>query len=102
MRSRARTFVGIGALTVSQNALLFCLLYAVLVIPAGPFGMVATSVIAMPAIDAAAIRFPQRLVGVILGMSLAVVFTAREKGVDEMTEELHWFRRHSFTRLASE
>ena len=38
--------------------------------------MVATSVIATPAIDAAAIRFPQRLVGVILGMSLAVVFTA--------------------------
>ena len=36
----------------------------------------ATSVIATPAIDSAAIRFPQRLVGVILGMSLAVVFTA--------------------------
>ena len=49
--------------------------------------MVATSVIATPAIDAAAFRFPQRLVGVILGMSLAVVFTAREKGVDEMTDE---------------
>jgi uncharacterized membrane protein YgaE (UPF0421/DUF939 family) len=45
-------------------------------IPAGPFGMVATSVIATPSIDSAAIRFPQRLVGVILGMSLAVVFTA--------------------------
>ena len=45
-------------------------------IPAGPFGMVATSVIATPAIDSAAIRFSQRLVGVILGMSLAVVFTA--------------------------
>jgi uncharacterized membrane protein YgaE (UPF0421/DUF939 family) len=38
--------------------------------------MVATSVIATPAIDSAAIRFPQRLAGVILGTSLAVVFTA--------------------------
>ena len=45
-------------------------------IPAGAFGMVATSVIATPAIDSAAIRFPQRLAGVILGTSLAVVFTA--------------------------
>ena len=45
-------------------------------IPGGPFGMVATSVIATPAMDSAAIRFPQRLVGVIFGMSLAVVFTA--------------------------
>jgi hypothetical protein len=64
-----------------------CCMRSWLDIPAGPFGMVATSVIATPAIDAAAIRFPQRLVGVILGMSLAVVFTAREKGVDEMTDE---------------
>src|SRR5260221_3188258 len=45
-------------------------------IPAGPFGMVATSVIATPSIDSAAIRFPQRLVGVILGISLAVVVSA--------------------------
>jgi uncharacterized membrane protein YccC len=45
-------------------------------IPAGPFAMVSTSVIATPAIDSTAIRFPQRFVGVILGASLAVVFTA--------------------------
>jgi uncharacterized membrane protein YccC len=45
-------------------------------IPGGPFGMAATSVIATLATDSAAIRFSQRLVGVILAMSLAVVFTA--------------------------
>jgi uncharacterized membrane protein YccC len=45
-------------------------------LPAGPFGMVATSVIATPAIDSPAIRFPQRLAGIILGTSLAIVFTA--------------------------
>ena len=45
-------------------------------IPAGPFGMVSTSVIATPAVDSAAIRFPQRLLGVILGTFLAVVFTS--------------------------
>jgi uncharacterized membrane protein YgaE (UPF0421/DUF939 family) len=38
--------------------------------------MTATSVIATPAIDSVAIRFSQRLAGIILGMSLAVVFTA--------------------------
>jgi uncharacterized membrane protein YccC len=45
-------------------------------LPGGPFAMAATSVIATPAIDGPAIRFSQRLAGIILGMSLAVVFTA--------------------------
>jgi uncharacterized membrane protein YgaE (UPF0421/DUF939 family) len=45
-------------------------------IPAGPFAMVSASVIATPAIDSAAIRFSQRFTGIILGASLAVVFTA--------------------------
>jgi uncharacterized membrane protein YccC len=45
-------------------------------IPGGPFAMAATSVIATPAIDSAAIRFSQRLAGIILGTFLAVVFTA--------------------------
>ena len=38
--------------------------------------MVSSSVIATPAIDSAAIRFSQRLAGIILGASLAVLFTA--------------------------
>ena len=63
-----------GQVVLAMFAMLVAWLW--LDIPAGPFGMVATSVIATPAIDSAAIRFPQRLVGVILGMSLAVVFTA--------------------------
>ena len=63
-----------GQVVLAMFAMLVAWLW--LDIPAGPFGMVATSVIATPAIDSAAIRFSQRLVGVILGMSLAVVFTA--------------------------
>jgi uncharacterized membrane protein YccC len=63
-----------GRVVLAMFAMLVTWLW--LDIPAGPFGMVATSVIATPSIDSAAIRFPQRLVGVILGMSLAVVFTA--------------------------
>jgi uncharacterized membrane protein YccC len=63
-----------GRVVLAMFAMLVAWLW--LDIPGGPFGMVATSVIATPAIDSAAIRFPQRLVGVILGMSLAVVFTA--------------------------
>jgi uncharacterized membrane protein YccC len=63
-----------GRVVLAMFAMLVAWLW--LDIPAGPFGMVATSVIATPSIDSAAIRFPQRLVGVILGMSLAVVFTA--------------------------
>jgi uncharacterized membrane protein YccC len=63
-----------GRVVLAMFAMLVAWLW--LDIPAGPFGMVATSVIATPAIDSAAIRFPQRLVGVILGMSLAVVFTS--------------------------
>jgi uncharacterized membrane protein YccC len=63
-----------GQVVLAMFAMLVAWLW--LDIPAGPFGMVATSVIATPAIDSAAIRFPQRLVGVILGMSLAVVFTS--------------------------
>jgi uncharacterized membrane protein YccC len=63
-----------GRVVLAMFAMLVAWLW--LDIPAGPFGMVATSVIATPAIDSTAIRFPQRLVGVILGTSLAVVFTA--------------------------
>src|SRR5258707_876349 len=63
-----------GRVVLAMFAMLVAWLW--LDIPAGPFGMVATSVIATPAIDSAAIRFLQRLAGVILGMSLAVVFTA--------------------------
>jgi uncharacterized membrane protein YccC len=44
-------------------------------IPMGPFGVVATSLIATSAIDSAAIRFSQRLLGIILGMCLAIAFT---------------------------
>ncbi len=44
-------------------------------IPRGPFGVVAASLIATSAIDSAAIRFSQRLLGIILGMCLAIAFT---------------------------
>jgi uncharacterized membrane protein YccC len=63
-----------GRVVLAMFAMLVAWLW--LDIPAGSFGMVATSVIATPAIDSAAIRFPQRFAGVILGMSLAVIFTA--------------------------
>ena len=45
-------------------------------IPAGPFAMAAASVIATPAIDSPMIRFSQRLAGILIGTSLAIVFTA--------------------------
>jgi uncharacterized membrane protein YccC len=63
-----------GRVVLAMFAMLAAWLW--LDIPAGPFGMVSTSVIATPAIDSAAIRFPQRLLGVILGAFLAVVFTS--------------------------
>jgi hypothetical protein len=44
-------------------------------IPRGPFGVVAASLIATSAFDSAAIRFSQRLLGIILGMCLAIAFT---------------------------
>jgi uncharacterized membrane protein YccC len=44
-------------------------------IPNGPFAVVAGSLIATSAVDSEAIRFSQRLLGIILGMCLAVVFT---------------------------
>ena len=44
-------------------------------IPNGPFTAVAGALIATSAIDSAAIRFSQRLLGIILGMCLAIAFT---------------------------
>jgi uncharacterized membrane protein YccC len=44
-------------------------------IPNGPFAVVAGSLIATSAFDSAAIRFSQRLLGIILGMCLAIAFT---------------------------
>jgi Fusaric acid resistance protein family len=44
-------------------------------IPMGPFGVVAASLMATSAIDSTAIRFSQRLLGIILGMCLAIAFT---------------------------
>jgi uncharacterized membrane protein YccC len=44
-------------------------------IPNGPFAVVAGALIATSAIDSAAIRFSQRLLGIILGMGLAIAFT---------------------------
>jgi uncharacterized membrane protein YccC len=44
-------------------------------IPTGPFAVVASALIATSAIDSAAIRLSQRLLGIILGMCLAIAFT---------------------------
>jgi uncharacterized membrane protein YccC len=44
-------------------------------IPTGPFAVVAASLMATSAIDSAAIGFSQRLLGIILGMCLAIAFT---------------------------
>ena len=44
-------------------------------IPMGPFGVVAASLMATSAIDSTAIRFSQRLLGIILGMCLGIAFT---------------------------
>jgi uncharacterized membrane protein YccC len=44
-------------------------------IPNGAFAVVAAALIATSAIDSAAIRFSQRLLGIILGMCLAIAFT---------------------------
>jgi uncharacterized membrane protein YccC len=44
-------------------------------IPTGPFAVVAASLMATSAINSTAIRFSQRLLGIILGMCLAIAFT---------------------------
>ena len=72
MRRLARQHA--GRLVLAMFATLVTWLW--LDIPAGPFAMAAASVIATPAIDSAAIRFSQRLAGILIGTSLAVVFTA--------------------------
>jgi uncharacterized membrane protein YccC len=44
-------------------------------VPTGPFAVVAASLMATSAIDSAAVRFSQRLLGIILGICLAITFT---------------------------
>src|SRR5258708_18514157 len=72
MRRLARQHA--GRVVLALFGTLFAWLW--LDIPGGPFAMAAASVIATPAIDSAMIRFSQKLAGILIGTSLAIVFTA--------------------------
>ena len=52
-------------------------------IPMGPFAVVAASLIATSAIDSAAIRFSQRLLGMCLAIAFTVVFLPQMERIQE-------------------